>query len=117
MKSNILKYAVFLIALMLLSSACTRKPKNLIKEDAMVEFLTDAYMLEGFYAVEHQLVDPTTSPDMDPVVLASYDELFEKHSVTKEQFDASMDYYMRHSDKYESIHKKVLEKIEEYPLD
>lgn len=99
--------AVLILATLMLAS-CSRKPKNLIKDEAMTALLTDAYLLEGFYAVERGMDSVIT----DPVIIATYDSLFSKHGVTREQFDESMAYYMRHSDKYAAIHKKVVENLD-----
>ena len=74
----------------------------------MVALLTDAYQLEGFYAVERGMDSLIT----DPVILATYDSIFNKHGVTRQQFDESMYYYMCHADKYEKIHKAVVENLD-----
>lgn len=99
--------AFFAIAL-LLCAACDRKPKGLIEEPEMTALLTDAYQLEGFYAVERGMDSVIT----DPVIVATYDSIFAKHGVTRQQFDESMAYYMRHADKYEIIHKQVVENLD-----
>ena len=96
------------IVFLLSASACERKPKNLIEEAQMTNLLIDAYQLEGFYAVERGLDSVIT----DTVILATYDSIFTKHGVTRQQFDESMAYYMRHYDKYEAIHKKVVESLD-----
>ena len=98
-----------LLVIGVLVVACGSKPKNLIKEDAMVALLTDAYRLEGFYAVEHNI----ENFDADTSVLATYDALFKAHGVTREDFDVSMEYYMRHYNKYEAIHKRVIANLDE----
>lgn len=105
---NIARITIFaLFGLELLS--CSHKPKNLIDDAAMTALLTDAYQLEGFYAVERGMDSVIT----DPVIVATYDSIFKKHGVTREQFDESMAYYMRHSDKFEVIHKRVVERLDE----
>lgn len=95
--------------MLLLCAACDRKPKGLIEEAQMTELLTDAYQLEGFYAVERGMDSVIT----DAVIVATYDSIFAKHGVTRQQFDESMAYYMRHSDKFEVIHKRVVERLDE----
>lgn len=104
---NIARITLFaLFGLVLLS--CSHKPKNLIEDAAMTALLTDAYQLEGFYAVERGMDSVIT----DPVIVATYDSIFKKHGVTREQFDESMAYYMRHSEKYAKIHKQVVENLD-----
>ena len=100
---------LYVICMLLLCAACDRKPKGLIEEAQMTELLTDAYQLEGFYAVERGMDSVIT----DAVIVATYDSIFAKHGVTRQQFDESMAYYMRHSDKFEVIHKRVVERLDE----
>lgn len=104
---NIVRITFFaFVGLMLIS--CSHKPKNLIDDAAMTALLTDAYQLEGFYAVERGMDSVIT----DPVIVATYDSIFRKHGVTREQFDESMAYYMRHSEKYAKIHTQVIENLD-----
>jgi len=106
-----MKTLIHIVASMVILSvtvACSNKPKNLIKEEQMAALLTDAYQLEGFYAVERGMDSVIT----DSVILATYDSIFDKHGVTHSQFDESMAYYMRHSDKYSKIHRQVVENLD-----
>ncbi len=101
-----------LLALALLAiltvTGCHRRPHDVLGEKQMVALLTDAYQLEGFYAVEHGIMTVG-----NPAVLATYDELFAKHNTTREQFDKSLEYYMRHANKYEAIHKQVVANLDD----
>lgn len=74
----------------------------------MAALLTDVYRLEGFYAVERSMDSLIT----DSVIVATYDSVFCSHGVTRQQFDESIAYYMRHTDKYKEIHKRVTGNID-----
>ena len=74
----------------------------------MVSLLTDVYRLEGFYAVERSMDSVIT----DAVIVATYDSIFALHDVTRQQFDESIAYYMRHANKYAAIHKRVVGNID-----
>lgn len=73
----------------------------------MADLLTDIYSLEGYYAVERG----TDSLITDSVIVATYDSIFASHSVTPQQFDESLRYYMRHADRFSTIHKRVNETL------
>ena len=81
-----------------------RIPSDVMDEAAMVAFFKDAYTLEGFYAVETGFRYDTLYPEMK----ASYDSLFVRHGITAEDFERSVDWYVRHGDRYERIHKEVV---------
>lgn len=74
----------------------------------MVAFLSEAYLLEGFYAVESQY----RYDAMMPEVLRAYDDILDKHHLTREQVEHSFAYYAEHPDLYEPIQDSVLARIE-----
>ena len=63
----------------ILVAACggEKAPADLIPADRMVEFLTDAYLLEGFYAVESEYRYDALTPD----VVRAYDDIGSRWSV------------------------------------
>lgn len=75
----------------------------------MVEFLCEAYLLEGFYAVEtgyhYEL--------MKPEIAQSYQDLFDKYHLSQEDFDRSMHYYSKHPKVYDEIHAEVVRRLDE----
>lgn len=74
----------------------------------MVDFLTDAYRLEGFYAVETQY-RYDVMPDH---VMRSYDSILDVHGLTRDAVERSIDYYSHHLDEYEAIHNDVVARLE-----
>ena len=102
------------LSIVLLFSAvvagCSRNPvpSDIMSEDVMVSFLEQAYLLEGFYAVETGYQYDTLHPEM----LASYDSLLSSYSITRDDFERSVNWYSRHSDIYERVHDSVLARID-----
>ena len=77
-------------------------------ETQMVDFLEQAYLLEGFYAVETGYQYDTLHPEM----LASYDSLLASYCITRDDFERSVNWYSRHPDIYERVHDSVLARID-----
>ena len=104
------KTILALFALVLLAG-CHRggRPEGVLDAPQMVEFLSDAYLLEGFYAVESQY----RYDAMRPEVLSAYDHILDKHHVTREQVEQSFSYYAEHPELYAPIQDSVLARIEQ----
>ena len=101
---------VFLLPLLLFATAChsDRRPADVLDHQQMVSFLADAYLLEGFYAVETQYRYDVLSTG----TLQSYDSILDVHGTTREGVEHSFDYYSRHLEEYEAIHKEVVALLE-----
>lgn len=97
MKKNILLLSLSVV----LFAACKpdRLPDGVLDGKAMASFLSDAYLLESFYAVEtHYSYDA-----MSPEVLRAYDDILAKHHLSREDIERSLDYYSEHPDQYAAI--------------
>ena len=80
------------------------RPSDVLDAPEMVAFLADAYLLEGFFAVETQYRYDAMSPD----VLRAYDDILAKHNVSREQIEHCFDFYSHHPDLYAPIQDSVL---------
>lgn len=83
-------------------------PADVMDESAMIAFLKDAYMLEGFYAVETHFQYDTLQADM----VQAYDSLFAQHDITRDDFERSVRWYTEHTERYERIHKDVVAQLD-----
>ncbi len=106
MKKHIL---VFLLPVLLAVVAChgDRRPADVMEPEQMVAFLTDAYLIEGYYAVETQYRYDVLTPEAK----RSYDSILDVHSVSREEVERSLDYYTRHLDEYQAIHEEVVARL------
>ena len=104
------KIVFILLPVLLLLGACRHeeRPADVMSHEQMVSFLADAYLLEGFDAVETQYRYDALSPE----VLHSYDSILAVHSVTRDAVEHSFDYYSRHLDEYQAIHEEVVALLE-----
>lgn len=96
--------------LLLLLVACnpSRRPDDVMAPEAMAAFLEEAYLLEGFYAVETQ----NSYDAMLPEVLEAYNALLAKHGVDKADVERSFDYYARHPEQYLPIQDSVIARLD-----
>jgi len=106
--SNI--FSIILACILLVS--CSGKgnikaPNPYIKENKMLEILTDVHRTEGIMripSVGNQFAEKDS--------VQVYMEVIEKHGYTKEEFDANIDYYFIARPKtLNSIYDKVLEQL------
>ncbi len=103
MKKYILVLSFALAALLSVGCGGNRLPDGVLGHDQMVAFLADAYMVEGYYAVETNYTFDSITPEM----VRAYDDILEHHGITREQFDASLEYYSHHPELYNAINKEV----------
>ena len=97
---------ILCLAALLLLGACRHdeRPADVLDAPRMVAFLTDAYLLEGFYAVETQYRYDAMSPE----VLRAYDDILAAHHISREQVEHSFDYYASHPELYQPIQDSVM---------
>ena len=101
-----MKKIPILVAALLLVAACRseQRPPDVLAPQAMAAMLADAYMLEGFYAVETGY----RYDSMLPEVLAAYDDILARHHTTREAVELSLEYYSTHPDQYKPVQDSVL---------
>jgi hypothetical protein len=88
----------------LLQFACSNRPDDILSRSEMKSFLTDLHLLEGVF-----LSDVTISED-DKILY--YQALFQKHGISKAQFDSSLVYYTRNPKVFERIYTGVNKNLE-----
>ncbi|MBR1766305.1 MAG: DUF4296 domain-containing protein [Bacteroidales bacterium] len=101
---------LLLLLTVAVASSCRRsdRPADVLDAPAMVAFLTEAYLLEGFYAVETQYRYDALSPE----VLAAYDDILSRHHTTREAVERSFDFYAAHPGLYQSIQDSVIARLD-----
>lgn len=109
-----MKKIPILVAALLLVAACRseQRPADVLAPQAMAAVLADAYMLEGFYAVETEYRYDTMLPE----VLAAYDDILTRHGTSREAVERSFEYYSSHPDQYRPIQDSVLAILQRMPF-
>ena len=94
-----------LLGLILFSCTIIGK-KYLIPEKNLIPLLVDIHLADGM-AISYRFI---SLPDnLDSTVL--YSSIFEKHGVSRMQFDSTMSYYTNHPDDLNKIYEKVIERL------
>ena len=106
---RIVSFSILLAAVALLG-ACRHKgvPAGVMDASTMTAFLKEAYLIEGFYAIETEFRYDSLHAEM----VASYDSLLKDFGLTREDFERSVDYYSRHPHDYALIHKQVIAELD-----
>ncbi len=96
----------FLGAILLISIGCSNPDEGYIEEDKFVEILTDIHLADAVVSYE-------LGKDMDALrsVQGYYTEVFEKHGVTKEEFEKSYDHYSEDLNRMKTIFEKVQKRL------
>lgn len=101
---------IFLITIILIFlSACSNRPKGVMSKSEMRTFLTDLHLLEGTLTTRYELNDREKA--------YYYQVLFEKHHVTKAEFDSSIVYYTKNPKVFERIYSKVNKNLDNLKMD
>ena len=107
-----MKRTFLLLALLVVAFASCHRPERIpegvMDEPTMTDFLTEAYLLEGFYMVESRGNVSSLTDEVD----SAYTALLQKYHITSAQFDSSISYYSHHLDQYNKIHQEVVQRLD-----
>lgn len=96
----------FIILLVMLSISCNRKNKDIIPEDKFADVLVDIHLMDATLN-NHYIRSKLKENKID----VYYYSLFEKHDITREQFEASVEYYVDNIKKYKNVYAEVTKKL------
>lgn len=99
---------LLLLAGVLVSCRGDEVPEDVMGEERMASFLQEAYLIEGFYAVESNFHYDTLQPEM----LGAYDSLLSRYGLSREEFEQSVDWYTAHPKVYKRVHDTVLARLD-----
>ena len=100
------------IALIVVLASCSRTiergpaPKNLLSKEKMVEVMTEMVKLESYVKDTYKQV-----PVYHKSMARSGDSLLESFSLTRENYESSLDYYGKRQDQMKEIYDDVLEEL------
>ena len=95
------------LCICLILVACSNEnnavPKNILPVRKMAQVMVDVNLLEASLAQ-----NINTGIKVDTTTASINFEIFKKHSITKQQFQESFDYYTLHADSVDRIYELVL---------
>lgn len=98
---------ILVIAVTVLSIACSKTPGYVISESEMVDLMTDMHKAEAY--VEQNSQDFNS----DSLRRTAKQSVLAKHGFTSEDFDTSLVWYAHHVELYVDVYERVLTKLEE----
>ena len=108
-----MRKTIFAIAFAIVLSfvSCSRfskpkAPKPLFDENRMVEIITDAYLIEAKLNFANE-----RGGSADSLKDSYFQQLYEHHGITKEQFSENMRYYTQKPDVLEEIMSRVTDTL------
>jgi hypothetical protein len=112
-RMNMKKQGYLFILIILLSSCYNThdgekilKPDDLIDRDKLVLVITDMEIAESTIREKQNL-----GQEIEGLQEGYYFAIFEKHKITKEQFDNSMAYYKQDLDELNDIYEDVISRL------
>lgn len=81
-------------------------PEEVIPQEEMVRLLTDIHKAEGYVAVKRGTHDSLMVPIED-----LYGRIYEKHNITSEEFDRSLNWYVKHPEVLHPMYREVIEEL------
>ena len=101
------KLIPFVLAALIAATACNRVPSHVIQPDDMAEVLADMRMADAVITVHpSQYSQPSKK-------MAIKDAIFEKHGITSEQFDTSLVWYGRNTERFSDVNDLTIEILEQ----
>ena len=91
--------------LALFQLGCSSRPDGVMSRREMRSFLVDYHLLEGVFLAQ-RIVEEAEKDNY-------YHALFEKHGITKADFDSSLVYYTRNPKVFERIYNGVTNDLDE----
>lgn len=93
-------------------TACSNRPDGVLSSSEMSDYLTDLHVLEGAMVHKGMQIDPN---DRRPVYY--YNALFQKHGITKAQFDSSLVWYAKNPKQFERVYARVIQNLDQLKKD
>lgn len=106
-----LGFYIFMLSLLFTWQSCQNRPKNVMNQNDMVEFLTELHKLDGSLVVNSYT---TSEPKANRLY---YNALFKKYGITKADFDSSMVWYVHNPKRFSKIYSKVVDNLTQFEKD
>lgn len=95
----------FIFICVLLVSACSNRPKEVLSMKEMANVLVELHTLDGVFATgEYRSLDTNEKNKY-------YEAVLEKHRIDQAQFDSSLVWYSRDPKKFEKIYVRVVDRL------
>lgn len=105
-KHNISFWKLHIILVLLLFSACSQHPKDVLNSRQLKAILVDLHRTDGIIYVTNRRYGHSEEKAI------CYQNTLDKHGISQAYFDSSLVWYTAHPKKFEKVYDKVLAQIE-----
>lgn len=100
----------FFIILILIITSCSKKqteiPANVLTHDQMVSILIDVHVLEAKVKKLYLHKDSSVQ-----IYNHFEQQIYDKHDITRDQYQESLQFYIEELDEYKSIYDEVVDSL------
>lgn len=100
-----MKFLKILLPLFLLAACNTELPKGVLSPKKMIPIVEDIHIVDAM------LLNSNISKG-DSIALSYYAYIYNKHGISKEQFNTSIAYYAKNPKKLRKVYPQILERLE-----
>ncbi len=108
---NLLKLVPVLFFLLLIQSGCTKRvrvPSEFPNEDSLAVILADLYYMEATLSQSRDYVRGN-----EEEMIKYYKYIFNKHNITKQEYDTAFSWYTEHPELLSEVYDKVISILNE----
>ncbi|MBN2175336.1 MAG: DUF4296 domain-containing protein [Bacteroidales bacterium] len=105
---------IFLLLLGYIITGCTSKidevgppPPDLIPRDTMVNIIADIHLMDAIM----QNAQKRGDDQLENKKIILYESIMEKHQITRDQFESSLEYYEQNLDVIDAIYADVITRL------
>jgi len=110
MKSSLLIILFAVLSGGLITGCVDQKDPDLLPEDQLIRLITDAHLAEG-------ALQNVGASELDSMTQLYYEQIFEIHGITEEEFKKNLDYLSRNSEYAERIYEQVVQEYTDIKLE
>ena len=109
-----MKKWAFILCFAVLAASCnsilSSKPSGMLNEDKMIDVLVDIHLTEAALRVANDSLARLNDTTKLRILFA---QVYEKHNVDPDDFNTSLDYYLKHIDELDKIYVEVINRLTE----
>ncbi|MBQ6096547.1 MAG: DUF4296 domain-containing protein [Bacteroidales bacterium] len=112
MKKTTILYISLALCLLATTAGCRRSEVSdfVVDTATFSDFLAEAHIVDSYSTA----IAANNRDSLQPLVDAAYDSLYNKYGISKQQYDSTMNYYLRHPQLLDSIYNSVVRKLKAY---
>lgn len=98
------KTLIVSLVIALCTVGCKKTNKEgIMDHNTMANFLYEVHIIDSYYQIQNNY----HYEEQVPEIKATYEKLFAKYGITKDEYERSMNYYAHHNNEFYEIYNQV----------